>query len=72
MKENDVMKNRDNIYLVVRVANWPVGAKAHICGAYRTAQAADETAAKYNQQWKDRGWDSEQTFEVRITTFYED
>ena len=63
------MKNRDEIYLVVRIDD--VGRlNAHVCGAYATLELADTQAAAWNQKWKDQGWDAGMKFEVWTTTFY--
>ena len=65
-----MIKNRDNIFLVVREdLNWP-HKSSHVCGAYCNLETAENTAAAYNQRWEDRGWDQLAHFEVKITTYY--
>lgn len=68
-----MIKNRDNIYLVVRVdTDWPRRGDSHVCGAYPSPERADEVADAFNQSWEDRGWGAMAKFEVRVTTYYSD
>lgn len=65
------MKNRDNIYLVVRV-DAHARLRDHVCGAYKSETEADLAASAFMQKWIDRGWDDGSVkFEVHVTTFYD-
>lgn len=65
------MKNKDDVYLVVRIDDTG-RLNAHICEAHSTWEAADLKASAYNQKWKDRGWDAGMKFEVWTTTLYDE
>lgn len=65
------MKNRDSIYLVVRIDDTS-RLNAHVCEAHSTMEAAEEKADAYNQKWKDKGWDMGMKFEVWTTTYYDE
>lgn len=65
------MKNRDDLYLVVRI-DGTSRLNAHVCEAHATLVGADQRAAYYNQKWKDKGWDVGMKFEVWTTTYYDE
>jgi len=67
------MKHTDDVYLVVREdISWPKPrGQVHVCGVYSNLELADRDAAKYNQSWKDRGWDGEARFNVIVSTFHD-
>ena len=64
------MKNRDNIYLVVRVSEKD-GSTA-VCGAYSDLEIADNKADSWNQQFRDKGMDILFKFKVQLTTYYDE
>lgn len=62
------MKHKDNIYLVIRDnGNYDV-----LCGAYPTAELADEKRAVFEQDFRDRGLALDFSFHVRITTYFDE
>lgn len=72
-------KTRDSLFLVVRqlwspIADDSVGyAKdAHVVGAYRTYDRADEICGAYKQQVIDGKIPNDFTFEVQIATYYDE
>lgn len=73
------MKNRSNLFLVVRneVAYDEEGAvngisAAHVVGIYRTPERADELCGQYNQQVEDGKLPREFHFEVQVGTYYDE
>lgn len=63
------MKNRDNIYLVVRINE---GGEVSVCSAHSTFEGADEVVSANNQKWADKGLHDYAHFDVWITTYYDD
>lgn len=61
------MKDKDDIYLVVRKEP-----SITVCGAYCDLILADMAVSAFNQQWKDKGWITEDIFEVWSTTYHDE
>lgn len=64
------MKHRANVFLVVRRND---GSDV-VLGVYRTVDRADEVAAAYGQQWKDKYGEHPENpiFLVQISTFHDE
>ena len=63
------MKNRDSIYLAVRLNS---DGRYSVCSAHPDWLMADRVVAANTQTFKDRGWDDIAKFEVWTTTYYDD
>lgn len=63
------MKDRDTIYLVERTAQQTNATV--ICAAFGSSESAYEYADNCAQEFIDRGFEDEFSFNVIVTTFYE-
>ena len=64
------MKNRDTIYLVERRSiqtNYNV-----IVGGFPTSELAQDYADRHQQEFIDRGFEDEFSFDVVATTYYDE